>query len=286
MAKAGLIGLGLVLALIGIVALVLLYQGKRRPDIDGQYVAMGSSFAAGLGLGQREAGSPFICMRSVGGYPHLLARISGLKLVSVACSGSTTQHMLQGGPAFLRPQLEAVGPEAKLVTVTSGGNDVGYVGDLTMASGAAGSVTKWLWKGAKPVEQRDFAKVTANLIELVTAIKARAPKAQVVLVSYPAILPLEGSCAGIGIDAELADLGRVIATRLSEATKLAAEQSGARFVDMGAASVGHDACAAEPWVNGAKPGKGTPFHPSAAGAKATAEAIWQALAQGAALARG
>ena len=266
-----------IFAVLLLAAVALLYvQGKRRPPTDGEYVAMGSSFAAGLGLGPREPGSPIVCMRSMHGYPQLLARKIGLKLVDVACSGSTTAHILDGGPAFLRPQLEAVGPNARLVTITSGGNDVAYVGDLTMASGAAGKLPSMLWKGAKPLAQRDFAKVTAQFEAIVHAIKARAPGALVVLVGYPEILPPQGTCSQLGIDESMADLGRQVGAGLHEATRKAAAQSGALFVDMTAA--GHDACSADPWVNGAKPASGAPFHPTAAGAEATAQAVFQAVA--------
>lgn len=267
--------LAVIAVLLLVVMAVLLHQGRRQPPRNGEYVAMGSSFAAGLGLGPRAPGSPFVCMRSALGYPHLLARQAGLTLVDVACSGSTTDHILNGGPAFVRPQLDAVGPQTRLVTITSGGNDVSYVGDLTMSAGAAGRLGKLLWKGAKPLAQRDFAKVTANFQRIVQDIKARAPSALVVLVSYPDILPPQGTCGQLGFDAQMAGLGREIAASLREATRVAAERSGALFVDMSAVGTGHDACSADPWVNGASPASGAPFHPSAAGAEATARAVFQ-----------
>jgi len=277
-ARIALTILAVLVVLLLVTVAVLLFQGKRHPPQDGEYVALGSSFAAGLGLGPREPGSALVCMRSTEGYPHLLAKMTGLSLVDVACSGSTTDHILNGGPAFLRPQLEAIGPNARLVTVTSGGNDVSYVGDLTMAAGVAGKLAKLIWNGPKPVAQRDFAKVTAKLEAIVQAIRARAPAAQILLVSYPDILPPQGTCSKLGIDAKMADLGREVAARLHEATRIAAERSGALFVDMSAAGPGHDACSADPWVNGASPASGAPFHPSASGARATAQEIFKAVA--------
>lgn len=256
---------------------MLLYQGKRTADTTGEYVALGSSFAAGLALGPRDPGSPFVCVRSTGGYPRQLARRAGLKLVDMSCSGSTTRHILQGGQVFLGPQLDAVGPDARVVTITSGGNDVGYIGDLTLAAGRAGVLGKLFWKGPAPLEQRDFAQVTENFRQIVAAVKRRAPKTAVVLVSYPPVLPAQGTCTALGVDQAMTDLARQVADRLHEATRLAAEQSGAVFVDMAAIGAGHDACSAEPWVNGAAPDSGAPFHPTLAGANATAEAIYQAV---------
>jgi len=264
------------LAVVGI----LFCQGRRKPCTTGQYVALGSSFAAGIGLGPRAPGSPFVCMRSTAGYPHLLARMMGLSLVDMTCSGSTTEHILHGGQVFLGPQLAAVGPQTRLVTITSGGNDVRYIGDLMFASGSAGTIGKLFWRGPKPIGSRDFARVTDNFVRIIEAIRARAPAAKIVLVGYPAVMPAEGLCAGLRIDAKMVDLARAVAEKLDDATRAAAALSGALFVDMGALGAQHDACSAEPWINGAAPAHGTAFHPTAAGAKATAEAVFAALSYG------
>ncbi|MEY4159657.1 MAG: hypothetical protein RLZZ136_278 [Pseudomonadota bacterium] len=272
-----LIGFLMTAAAALVLIVVLVWQGKRKPDTSGQYVALGSSFAAGIGLGPREPGSPLVCMRSTQGYPHLLSRLLDLSLVDMTCSGSTTQHILQGGQVFLGPQLAAIGANTRLVTITSGGNDAAYIGDLTLASGRAGLLGKLLWKGPKPLADRNFNKITSNLHAIAQAIRQQAPKATVVIVSYPTVLPDQGTCISLGISPAMADTGRQVAAKLLEATRLAAEQSGAIFVDMTAISAGHDACASEPWVNGANPKIGTPFHPNQAGAEATAAAIHQAL---------
>jgi lysophospholipase L1-like esterase len=203
--------------------------------------------------------------------------MTGLSLVDMSCSGSTTEHILHGGQWLLGPQIDAVGPNTKLVTVTSGGNDASYIGDLTFASGRAGLLGKLLWKGPKPIGERDFEKITENFREIVQVVKQRAPNAIIVLVSYPGILPDHGTCASLGFGEVMADMGRQVSERLHESTRSAAEQSGAIFVDMAAASIGHDSCASEPWVNGAAPASGAPFHPNEAGAKATAIEVFNAI---------
>jgi len=275
------ISLFVLAALITIVLLalaVLIWQGRRTPDKSSQYIALGSSFAAGMGLGPRDPGSPFVCMRSYNGYPHLLARTVGLSLVDMTCAASTTEHILHGGQVFLGPQLEAIGINARLVTITSGGNDADYIGDLTFASGSAGALGNLFRKEPKPVADRDFAKISVNFRKIVQAIRQRAPKAIIVLVSYPTVLPAHGTCASLGFGQNMADIGRQVAARLHEATRIAAEQSGALFVDMATASAGHDACSPDPWVNGAAPANGAPFHPNQAGAKATAAEVFKAIA--------
>jgi lysophospholipase L1-like esterase len=268
----------LVVVALGVLA-VLIHQGRQKPSATGQYVALGSSFAAGIGLGPRAPGSPLVCMRSTNGYPQQLAKLTGLSLVDMTCSASTTEHILHGGQVFLGPQLAAIGPDTRLVTITSGGNDVGYIADLMFATGRA-PLGPLVWKGPKPLERRDFAKVGENFVGIVAEIRRRAPAAKVVLVSYPTVLPSQGACAAVGVGPGQADISRAVAARLLEATRTAAERSGALFVDMTAAGVGHDACSSVPWVNGAAPTAGVAFHPNAAGAKATAEVVFRAISVG------
>jgi lysophospholipase L1-like esterase len=272
------LGLLALIVLAGAGAFGFLYwQGNRPVDTSGEYVALGSSFAAGIGLGPRAPGSPLHCMRTTGGYPALVAQQTGLRLVDMSCSGSTTSHILDGGQLMLGPQLAAIGPGTQLVTITTGGNDLGYIGDLMAASGSMGWLGTWLNGDIQPVTARPYAGVATNLKTIVREIREIAPDAEVVLVSYPALLPPEGNCAAMAISGQQADASRAVAQRLSELTRQAAIDAGAIFIDMDAASRGHDACSSTPWVYGAEAVGGTSFHPTAAGAAAVAERIVAAL---------
>ena len=119
----------IVFGAMAVVALVA-WQGRRVPQGDPHYVAMGSSFAAGIGLGPRAPGSPIACMRTINGYPQQLARLLHITILDVTSSGATTAHILHGGQYFQRAQLDAVTAATQLVTITSGGNDIGYVGGI------------------------------------------------------------------------------------------------------------------------------------------------------------
>ena len=99
-----------------------------------RYVAMGSSFAAGPGLPVRVPGSPRRAGRSASNYAHLVARALGLDLHDVTYSGATTGDILRPSAAGQPAQLDAVTPATRLVTVTAGGNDVGYLPRLTLSS--------------------------------------------------------------------------------------------------------------------------------------------------------
>ncbi len=263
---------------------VLYYQGRQRPNTNAEYVALGSSFAAGLGLGARVPGSPIVCQRSVNGYPQQLARMAGLSLTDMSCSGASTRHVLRGGQMFLGPQIDALGPATRLVTLTAGGNDVSYVGDLTiMAYRRRGGLARYLvgpfWGGARSVADRTFDRLKADLIATLCEIGARAPNAQIFVVTYPVILPPAGSCPALGIGDDDAALMRQVGSRLAEVTRQAAAAAGVGLIDMDQLSVGHDACSPDAWVNGAAPEQGALFHPTLAGARATAELIKQAFDQ-------
>lgn len=261
--------------------LFLYFDSRQVIDRSGEYVALGSSYAAGPGLGERVAGSPRMCMRTTGGYPELLAPMLGMRLVNASCSGATAENVVKGGQFFLGPQVEAVGPDARLVTITAGGNDVSFVGDMMRATGTLG------WFGAlqgdelESFEERDFDKARRMLVADVAAVRKRAPEAVVMLVTYPAILPPTGTCEQIGFDEAQADLFRRIEARLLQITREAAAESGAVLVDVAEPSRDRHSCTADPWIAGAVDSMEAAFHPTPGGAQAMADAIaaaWQARA--------
>ena len=270
-------GLLVVVVLAGL--LIVYLQGRKLPAGDPQYVAMGSSFAAGIGLGDRSPGSPIECMRTINGYPTHLATLIKLPLVDVSCSGATTSHILEGGQYFQRPQLDAVKSGTKLVTITSGGNDVGYVGGLAAAAAQNGSS---LWnrlarKALRPARPGDFQKVRRDLGAVVAQVRQRAPAATIVLVTYPAILPPSGTCLRLNLSEDQARASRAIGEKLAEATRAAARDSGALLVDMHRLGADHHACSDAPWTNGWKDAQGTQFHPTVLGARQTADFIAAAI---------
>ena len=90
--------------------------------------ALGSSFAAGPSI------DPVIdqaAMRSGRNYPHQLAEKLDADLVDLTVSGATLLNVLnepqttRSGEVF-PPQLEGLPPDADIVTLTGGGNDLCY----------------------------------------------------------------------------------------------------------------------------------------------------------------
>ena len=110
------------------------------------------------------------------------------------------------------------------------------------------------------------------------AVHARAPNAVIVVATYPTILPHIGTCMALGLGEDDVALMRQVGDRLAATTRAAAADGGAIVVDMHRLGEGHDACSTSPWTGGWKNNGPAPFHPTQAGANATARAIEAVLA--------
>lgn len=248
-----------------------------------RYVALGSSFASGPLLGPPKPGSPARCARTAPNYPTLLAERLLLRLVDVSCGGATTLHVL--GPWNELPaQIESVTADTRLVTLSIGGNDLGYVAGLIAASCRAGAPYRPGPCAPKtaPTEQ-DFAKLESNMREIVRQVATRAPDARLVLVQN-VMLVAPTPCAAVTIDPADAAASRAIGLRMAAITAKVARETGTMLLPSDVTSRQHTACSTEPWSNGMSPGydgsKGAPWHPTAAGMKAVADALAAELGAG------
>jgi lysophospholipase L1-like esterase len=167
-----------------------------------RYVAMGSSFAAGPGLAPRVSASPRRAGRSSVNYAHLVARALGLDLQDVTYSGATTSDILTPSAAGQPAQLAAVAPDTRLVTVTAGGNDVGFLPRLTLASlpwpvRALPRVrTRVAGFGDPDATDERFAQLEGNLALIGRRLRETAPACRVLFVDYLTILPPRGDDRG------------------------------------------------------------------------------------------
>jgi lysophospholipase L1-like esterase len=251
--------------------------------MSGRYVALGSSMAAGPGIRPQVRGAPFGSARSARNYAHLTAEQLNLDLVDVTFSGATTAHVLSERQRGAPPQIDALDGSEELVTVTIGGNDVGYV-PVLMAATLPRPARLLPAIGAlfdRAARDRALNGVGDSLRSIGTAIRARAPRARVVFVDYLTLMPPDGVAAP-PLSAADADLGRHIAARLEEATAAAAQATGCELVRAGQASRDHHPWSAEPWTVGAGwplPWRPAPFHPNAAGMRAVANLIAKPAAE-------
>lgn len=256
------------------------------------YVAMGDSYTAAPYTGPTAADDG--CLQSQTNYPHQVAAKLGLKLVDVSCGGATTSSITgtQTTSSGKRkpPQIDALTPSTALVTLGIGGNDGGVFGAVSATCLAVGSQAAAQTGSSKPCADLDalahskgtgttdrIGAMEKSLVSVLEAILARAPHARVVVVSYPHALPAR-TCSQFPLVAGDA----VWATRVNEelvaAQRQAARTVGVGFVDMYAASAGHDVCASDPWEAGEQPtAAAAPFHPYAVEQAQVAAAVERQL---------
>ncbi|GAB2611410.1 SGNH/GDSL hydrolase family protein [Kribbella endophytica] len=252
-----------------------------------RYVALGSSFAAGPGIApvlDKAAG------RSGRNYPHLVAERLGLDLVDVTYSGATTAHLLTDRQDDAAPQIDAVGPDTALVTVTAGGNDLEYIGAFIR-----GSMMNTLAKPATILGRRVANRIRARvsylrddsaydaaagqLAEIVREIRDRAPAARILLVDYLAVVgPSTRPRLDVPLNEEQLPSIALMADRLAGAFATAAEKSGAELVAVAELSKEHAVGSVEPWTTGftlRPPSLGgvVPYHPTEAGMAAVADHV-------------
>ena len=248
-------------------------------------VSLGSSFAAGPGIRpvvNKAAG------RSARNYPHLIASALGVELVDATVAGATTATILDKsqwtiGRRF-RPQIDAVDATADLVTVTAGGNDLGYMSGILATAVGRQLKGRALTRGlgnvlhsrARTPDAASLSAAAAGLERVVEEVHRRAPSARVVLVGYLPIFdpePTDAVTARFTPD-EIARFLR-IADQLAEVYAEASMRTGAVLVPADAYEAGHGVGSADPWINDLQSWRkfSGSFHPNAAGMTAVAQTV-------------
>lgn len=260
-------------------------RDRREPA---RYVAIGDSFTSGPGIPNLVNAA---CFRSDANYPSLVAARLDLTLDDVSCGGAATTALVgvQKTPVgTVPPQFSALTKDTELVTMGLGFNDQGVFGEL---------LTTCMELGREPGEGspcRDHMNesgsdyfldsidlIQTRLTSALTGIKERSPDAKVVLVGYPQLVPERVRCAELPLAPGDYDYVREVMVALGQATQEAARATDSVYVDVLAASRGHDVCAGdEAWVSGivADPAPGSvAMHPYAKEHRAVADLVVAAL---------
>jgi lysophospholipase L1-like esterase len=236
-----------------------------------RYVALGSSFGAGPGLRPRAPGSPRRAGRSAINYAHLAADHLALDLHDATYAGARVADILAGARRG-RAQLAALDASTSLVTITAGGNDIGYLPALTLASlprtvRAHGPVRRRLAGLTDDDRLGDrLRQLDRDLERLAIRIRVAAPSARVVLLDYLTILPPPPAPAP-PLPAGVAGWGRLAAAGLSRTLHSVAARTDLGFVAVADASRAHHAWSAAPWTRRFHYSLrgGAAYHPNAAG---------------------
>ncbi|GAB3581301.1 SGNH/GDSL hydrolase family protein [Calidifontibacter terrae] len=225
------------------------------------YVALGDSYSAGVGS---KASNGTSCYRSTYGYPALLAAAKGLALSYQACSGATTADVVNN-------QIGALSSTTAYVTITIGGNDLGFADVLTECAQPA-----WMsdCSGAIATGRSVLTgQLPARYDSLFTAIRSKAPNARVVVATYPRIFNGEDCNAftwfspgeETSLNTATDDLDSLVLTK--------AKDHGFQTVDVRSPFNTHRVCDSVEWINGLSNPIVESYHPNRTGHAAYASAI-------------
>jgi lysophospholipase L1-like esterase len=223
-----------------------------------RYVALGDSYSAGTGSGRYSAAGQS-CERSAHAFPQLWAgQRHPASFVSVACAGATTATVRAS-------QLSALTPRTTLVSITIGGNDVGFTHVLETCVLGLDSTCR---QAVATAESSARNVLPGRLDAALQAIHARAPLARIVVLGYPDLYDLSRSrgCLGIGTTKRTAlDQGADVLDRVLSA---AAARNGDTFADVRPEFAGHEICdGGAAYLNALTYPLDSSYHPNAAGQK-------------------
>lgn len=265
------------------------------------YVAMGDSYQSGEGAYDYATGTDVNgvnqCHRSANAYPNNLVNSGAvrLQLNFVACSGATLSDMVtdddhNGTPENEVAQIKALSASTRLVTVGVVGNDLNFGG--TVHDCIISSITNSLSSCQRDLGADVDAKIKSletgpikkDLRELYRLIRAKAPYARVVVVSYPEFFPAGGSqalnCGWIARTSDQIWMNSQI-KRADTAIGKIASSVGLEYANMDSVFAGHEQCADREAMNGVVPNLISPavesYHPNAYGHQLMATRVQSVL---------
>ena len=180
----------------------------------------------------------------------------------LACSGATTLNVLpkaeggfrqswKAGYRDLVPQLDhpIIDAGTDIVTITIGGNDVGFSDILKYCSVSACNKPGYVNSLNEQIDQ-----LQPRLVKTYIAIRRTATNARVIVLGYPQLFPAtsqEQDCFKLRPWRGEQDMLRKETARLDNTISSAAAAAGVEFVDVRRAFRGHEICGSgAEWING------------------------------------
>lgn len=236
-----------------------------------QYVALGDSVAAGLGL-TSPIGDDERCGRTFDAYPYTVANARGMEIAHLACSDATMGDIItnQGvsGPN-IAPQIDGAFASGtpELITITAGANDVHWDTFIRKC---------YTRTCGTPNDQKAFnGLITVLGVKLQSVLKdielrSNGSPPEVIITGY--YDPLSDQCAQIEPRLEPEELTWINARTADLNQTLEHASSQYSFVSFAPIDfTGHDICSDFPWVQTLD--DPAPFHPTYEGQVAIAQAI-------------
>ncbi len=203
------------------------------------YVALGDSYSSGVGAGDYTSSSGD-CDQSTNAYSELWTNANGPSSFAFeACSGATTSDVLSS-------QISALSTSTTLVSITIGGNDVGF--SSVMETCVLDSTSSCV-SAVDTAESEAQTQLPAKLDAVYAAINAAAPNARVVVLDYPELYDLSQSSTCVGLSTtDRTDLNQA-ADILDGVIQNEAAKYGDIFADVRSAFSGHEICDSDSWLH-------------------------------------
>jgi hypothetical protein len=202
------------------------------------YVALGDSFSSGVGTGSYTLSSS--CRRGVYAYPWLVAQQRpNTTLTFVACSGAKTTDVMAN-------QIQSVTAGTEIVTMTIGGNDIGFSNLIVQCTLSDCS-------NALDNTRASLGTVLGPRLDTVyTAIRSRTMTASVVVLGYPRMFSSAGCFGTLGISATERAKANLLADALDTLTRerAAAAEPELTYRSAIVPFTGHAVCSGSAWLNG------------------------------------
>jgi len=282
------------------------------------YVALGDSYSAGEGNPPFQTGTNVTpplydknpvytinptaendtCHRSFNAYPELVQEVMpAIPLLFVACSGATTQNITSIGqfPYSLVgdnvPQISNLSPADSLVTLTIGGNNIGFspaitnciadtlnpshppYGSCVFVRGFTSSILTSVQNLEGTLEQ--------TFTQIRNKVGGSASNTSIVVLGYPNLFPsslpaataFTCSARTLLTPADMVFFHEV-GVKLDQVEQTAAAAAGVNFVPVTGAFAGHGVCSGDQWINSVSLlNQEYSLHPNAAGQRAYAGAL-------------
>jgi lysophospholipase L1-like esterase len=162
----------------------------------------------------------------------------GPSLTFVACSGAKTSDLLA-------TQIQAVTRTTTLVTMTIGGNDIGFANliyqcTLSDCSAALDATRANL-----------ETTLGASIDRVYTTVRSRAAfGAKVIVLGYPRVFSSSGCFGTLGITSTERAKANALADGLDQVIATHAAADGVTYRSAIGAFTGHAVCSSSPWLNG------------------------------------
>lgn len=244
------------------------------------YVALGDSYTSAPFVPVTDVANG--CLRSTANYPSLVAKKLDAELDDRSCGAARTADFTRSQHPGVPPQLSAVTKDTDLVTIGIGGNDEGVFTRLITecprlraADPTGAPCQEQMGAGGRDVLLAALGRTPARIQALVAQVRRRAPGAEVLLVGYPRIVAAGSTCEKLPLAAGDYPYVERVNRALTNAVRKAARASGSTYVDVWAASLGHDICSSDPWINGSVTDqkRAAAYHPFAVEQAAVADLV-------------